>query len=758
MIYNSIFEQYGTTIPDSVEATSLNDKLQEGTDIPQIGILPPCHISFSSFALDFDLFNMKADPLNLKLFKKIEDFGNNIKLINNLLIEMIGELHCCDIADGYNNTILPFFEYILNDFLKEIVKLAELFLKFYQVYSVIVCIVRPVPGNPWNKSAGFDFLQEFYSLLEGFDSMFKWIVNGNIMDILLDPVKNISDKLKSCSPVKFSKYKKLIDNTTSGWLNQSTADALSDNNKITLDKVHNSFLENNIAPIKNTNLCECLFSMTNSINTLFYDIKNIYTNSQLESLYNEVLWKNKDQYKTLYEAQSDDINDIILSNINIYDNINLGNYPIEKDYSFLNQIEIEDSSDKTISSINVQLQSNAYLEAYQNQISLISFDTIKSNILDNWPENDLRQYTNISITEDLFQKSNPDEILTVESQLQLNQKREELKIVLNLLSDYRITQINIIRSKIRIIYDKLKQENINIRNNALLSIHYNQTSGDNLTVANNILESIGYSFDINKTIIYLLDNGTDDDIKLINEYTLNCDNYDILIASVNRLTIINKVDHCSIKIIGRNSDLCDCSIVCKIIQMIVDTLLARLKAIIESTINNLKNSIINEKIAFIIKFILDKYKCILNAQMINEYSDRITEYSNILYDKFKLDYHGQTNNDGEQIKDIIGLNRMYDISCELPNNVASSYSLTTNQIPVTYINEDDLNIYNTSTIDTYQPNIDLSTVKIIGQQSSYTNIPIVEIRCDEDSDILSSIEILTVNTEVLSNEEILDNV
>lgn len=193
----------GYTSKEVTLLESQNIQKLTGGNIPRFGMLPACHLNFGNIGkIKFDFGLPSADPLNLNMFNKLSRLSDIIRGINARCITLIEELKCCSLAELYNSMVIPIFEWVLKDFINTLVSIAEAILKSYQVMKVIFCIVRPVPGNPWLRGAGFDFLKYLYSFVEGFETVYLWLVDGNPVDMLLNPAEAFYKKISSCSPDK----------------------------------------------------------------------------------------------------------------------------------------------------------------------------------------------------------------------------------------------------------------------------------------------------------------------------------------------------------------------------------------------------------------------------------------------------------------------------------------------------------------------------------------------------------------------------
>jgi len=180
-----------------------DDALKTLNSKVQIKGLPACHLNFGNLGnFKFSWSDLKPTPVNYKLFNKIKLLSDRIREINDLLITRIEELKCCNVASTYNSTVIPILEWVLKDFVNILVSIAETLMIGYQAVKAIECIIRPVPGNPWMKAAGYDWLNMIYSFIDGFANMYDWLMDGNIMDALLNPVDDFYKKLSSCSPTR----------------------------------------------------------------------------------------------------------------------------------------------------------------------------------------------------------------------------------------------------------------------------------------------------------------------------------------------------------------------------------------------------------------------------------------------------------------------------------------------------------------------------------------------------------------------------
>ena len=208
MKYASSFEEvyrngYTSKKRSLLEAEVINSMKSSSVNIgtSKLG-LPPCHLNFENFGnIKFDWMNLDASPINYKLFNKLQQLSNVIRNINQAFIDLILEFKCCGIAKLYNDDVLPIFKWVLNDFIGVLIDIASGLIQGNQAFKILTCAVRPVPGNPWLKQGGMDFLTMVYSYLNGFEAVYDWIMDGNPVDMILNPVQDFYKKITSCTPI-----------------------------------------------------------------------------------------------------------------------------------------------------------------------------------------------------------------------------------------------------------------------------------------------------------------------------------------------------------------------------------------------------------------------------------------------------------------------------------------------------------------------------------------------------------------------------
>jgi len=183
-----------------------------------------CNFSFNfSFSLNLKLPNINPNSPNLSLLYKIDEFSKEVAKINDILIDAIRAMNCCDIENAYNHTIVPFFRWFADhpdikncspeqdptsgncgpmfgsDTLPYLMlKIAEALIKIYVVLRPLACLLRPLPGNPW-WPADFDPAKLVYGFLDFFDMYVDYVISGKLVDeYLLQPTRKFRQNIQNC--------------------------------------------------------------------------------------------------------------------------------------------------------------------------------------------------------------------------------------------------------------------------------------------------------------------------------------------------------------------------------------------------------------------------------------------------------------------------------------------------------------------------------------------------------------------------------
>ena len=195
------------------------------SDSSDHGFSYKCHIDVSGmFNIDFNLPNFLSVPgVNLTLFKKMNEFSRQIRDLNDNMIAFIQSTDCCEMSYEYNKTIVPIFRYLADhpdtigcnlddpkvsasdkcaagsseNFMSEILKAITQITKVYTAIEPIFCIIKPIPGNPW-LPMDFNWIRPILPYIEKFGKFSEKIMSGELIDVIIDPVKDINRSLFNC--------------------------------------------------------------------------------------------------------------------------------------------------------------------------------------------------------------------------------------------------------------------------------------------------------------------------------------------------------------------------------------------------------------------------------------------------------------------------------------------------------------------------------------------------------------------------------
>lgn len=163
-----------------------------------------CNISFDAFFnidlnLDMGLFDFSLSSFDPSMFHKVDSLSLEMAAMNNMLIESILDMQCCDIAGAYNSTMVPFFQFFAEDggFMTALVTYAEVITMIRAIMEPLECLMRLIPGNPW-WPIDFDYLAWIYGYFKEAKPFMNRILSGEIIDIMLNPVHNMRVKMQAC--------------------------------------------------------------------------------------------------------------------------------------------------------------------------------------------------------------------------------------------------------------------------------------------------------------------------------------------------------------------------------------------------------------------------------------------------------------------------------------------------------------------------------------------------------------------------------
>jgi len=167
-----------------------------------------CNIDFGTFLdidwnLDFLQFEIMPPPFDASLFDKADAISIEVSIINDMLINSILDMGCCDIAKVYNTTMIPFFQFFGDapdsgeNLMSTMIKYAEIITAMRAIVEPLDCLVRFVPNNPWLPK-DVDPLSWVYGYFKETSPVLNRILSGELLDIILNPIHQIRTKLQSC--------------------------------------------------------------------------------------------------------------------------------------------------------------------------------------------------------------------------------------------------------------------------------------------------------------------------------------------------------------------------------------------------------------------------------------------------------------------------------------------------------------------------------------------------------------------------------
>ncbi len=165
-----------------------------------------CNISFDAFfdidfnLPSFDFFNSSSD-FDRSLFNKIDALSTEVAMINDMLIDSIIDMECCDIASVYNSTLIPFFKFFADSEGKSVmdilITLAEVITAIKAIVEALECLMPFIPGNPW-KTKDVDILSWIYGYWKESGPLLDKFFSGEYLDIIINPVHEARKQLQSC--------------------------------------------------------------------------------------------------------------------------------------------------------------------------------------------------------------------------------------------------------------------------------------------------------------------------------------------------------------------------------------------------------------------------------------------------------------------------------------------------------------------------------------------------------------------------------
>ena len=296
----SLYNNYAYSANSSLQSysESINNVLDENLKYNNIA---SCKINFSNLGkLDFDFLKVSATPLNMKLFNKIAKVDQNMRKINDIFIQLIVNMNCCFLASKYNDVIRTPMQNITQDFCMALLSIAEQAAKSYVIFKTYMCIIKPVSGNPWLKTAGFDWMRAVYSFLYGFEAFFDWIMDGTIMNVINDPLETFIKKIQTCAPIldsddpEFKVYllayqKMLLENQMTTITEYTSTQTITEDGKTVTQKG----IENDPLIAKIISLKETYFKNDARLTILKSELETVYSSGSqniiLEAEYDKLM-------------------------------------------------------------------------------------------------------------------------------------------------------------------------------------------------------------------------------------------------------------------------------------------------------------------------------------------------------------------------------------------------------------------------------------------------------------------------------------
>lgn len=187
-----------------------------------------CSFTISTLGkLDLNFLGLESGNRYPNYLKKILRLTQTLGDINAIFLKLIDDLQCCQLYDMYNKHIFPIMEWVLGKeksngeiegFLPTLVKINREISIVYETLKTIENLVRPVPGNPWLKSGGQDWLKYIYQPLNELEYIMNEFFDGTYLDIILNPLTDFRNTLFDCAGQKnnllqYSTYESLDSST-----------------------------------------------------------------------------------------------------------------------------------------------------------------------------------------------------------------------------------------------------------------------------------------------------------------------------------------------------------------------------------------------------------------------------------------------------------------------------------------------------------------------------------------------------------------
>jgi len=180
-----------------------------------------CNIDFGTFLdIDWNLdalqFEVGPAPFDASLFDKADAISSEVAIINDMLINSILDMGCCDIAQVYNTTLVPFFQFFADNpdggenLISVLIKYSEIITALRAIVEPLDCLTRFVPNNPWLPK-DVDPLAWIYGYFKETSPVLNRIMSGELLDLVLNPVHSMRTKLQACLYNSSAQYNNITE-------------------------------------------------------------------------------------------------------------------------------------------------------------------------------------------------------------------------------------------------------------------------------------------------------------------------------------------------------------------------------------------------------------------------------------------------------------------------------------------------------------------------------------------------------------------
>ena len=187
---------------------SVDSSLMANVDLDEQG---SCNVSFDSFfdidfnLPEFDFFKTDAN-FDRSFFDKIDQLSQEMAYINDMLINSISAMECCDIAEKYNTILIPFFEFFAGSgegesIMETVIEMAKIISTVKEIVEPLECLIPLLPGNPWFPSMS-DPWSAIYGYWRESGPLLNKFFSGEYIDMILNPLTKIRRQMQACLGIK----------------------------------------------------------------------------------------------------------------------------------------------------------------------------------------------------------------------------------------------------------------------------------------------------------------------------------------------------------------------------------------------------------------------------------------------------------------------------------------------------------------------------------------------------------------------------